>query len=164
MKLLKDSANYNYWANEKVGSAALELDANNLNKELNSSFPTILKTFTHLLDAEYFWMERIAGNSMSTWPELSDDPHKEIIARIERSKEYADRVNSWDDDFFNEVIHYENTRGDKFGQSVQDILFHLYTHGSKHRGQVITMLRAVGLKTIPGNDYVFYLRETQKSI
>jgi uncharacterized damage-inducible protein DinB len=38
------------------------------------------------------------------------------------------------------------------------MLLHCFNHSTQHRGQVITMMRTVGLVDIPANDLVVFQR------
>ena len=107
-------------------------------------------------------MERIKGNPTPQRPKPNDDPHVEIEKSTERSREFAVFIQEQKDDFFEKTIHYQNLSGDKFEQQAWQILMHLYNHGSFHRGQLVSMLRALGQEgKIPRTDLIHYLRLNQ---
>jgi uncharacterized damage-inducible protein DinB len=37
---------------------------------------------------------------------------------------------------------------------------HVFNHGTYHRGQLVTMLRQVGVTEIPQTDYIAFVRTT----
>ncbi|MCW3088046.1 MAG: hypothetical protein JWQ78_1432, partial [Sediminibacterium sp.] len=41
---------------------------------------------------------------------------------------------------------------------VKEILLHLFNHGTYHRGQLVTLLRQVGVEEIPRTDYIEFSR------
>ncbi len=53
---------------------------------------------------------------------------------------------------------YFNSRKERFKQPVYEMLMHLFNHGTYHRGQLVCMLRELGVKKIPGTDLIIYLR------
>ncbi|MGN6802128.1 MAG: DinB family protein [Ginsengibacter sp.] len=58
---------------------------------------------------------------------------------------------------FDNTIHYANTKGEAFNNSVRDILFHIINHSTYHRGQIAASFRVQGLEPLV-SDYVFYKR------
>ena len=54
-------------------------------------------------------------------------------------------------------IMYSNSKGNEFGNSIRDILFHIANHSSHHKGQIISALRQSGIEPIV-TDYIFYKR------
>jgi uncharacterized damage-inducible protein DinB len=60
--------------------------------------------------------------------------------------------------FLNSDITYHNFKGENFNNKVSGIIKHVVNHGSFHRGQVVTILRTLGINTIPSTDYIQWLR------
>ncbi|MFL5508025.1 MAG: DinB family protein, partial [Gemmatimonadaceae bacterium] len=52
---------------------------------------------------------------------------------------------------------YKNSAGEQFTSSVENILTHVFMHGSYHRGQVASLVRAGGDTPSP-TDYIFFTR------
>ena len=44
----------------------------------------------------------------------------------------------------NRPVHYVNSAGQEFVNTVRDILFHVAMHGSYHRGQIALLVREAG--------------------
>jgi uncharacterized damage-inducible protein DinB len=69
---------------------------------------------------------------------------------------------NWVDDareeMLSENLAYKNLKGDPFVQPVSEILLHLPNHGTYHRGQLVTMLRQLGVEKIPQTDYILFSR------
>src|SRR5436190_20558531 len=67
--LLTNYTRYNLWANTRVCDF-LKSNCNDeqLDKEIVSSFPSVKKTLLHIRDAECIWLERLHGNSLSSFP------------------------------------------------------------------------------------------------
>jgi uncharacterized damage-inducible protein DinB len=56
-----------------------------------------------------------------------------------------------------EVISYTNTQGEAFQTTVEDILIHVFNHGTYHRAQVARDLRQHALTPV-NTDYITYVR------
>lgn len=56
-----------------------------------------------------------------------------------------------------DTILYKNSKGIKYENDIQDILFHISNHYSHHRGQLISELKQTGIKPII-SDYIFHKR------
>jgi uncharacterized damage-inducible protein DinB len=54
-------------------------------------------------------------------------------------------------------VEYVNTKGHRFQNEVQDILFHIINHSTYHRGQVASLLASSGVQ-VPVTDFIAYKR------
>ncbi|UJH92328.1 hypothetical protein LZ575_07300 [Antarcticibacterium sp. 1MA-6-2] len=137
---------YNSEANLKVIQNLTEL------KEIPDR---AIDIFSHLLLAHKIWLERIDFRdtiSGKPWEKISSE---EFLA-----------INKWNLEFTLEVlkeqelnkrISYTNSKGVNFNNSIEEILFHVLTHSSYHRGQVAILLRQENFDP-PLTDYIFYKR------
>ena len=55
---LRELLAYNTWANRRVLDAVARLDADGLTRVLGGSYPSVQATLTHILWAEWLWLER----------------------------------------------------------------------------------------------------------
>ena len=55
------------------------------------------------------------------------------------------------------MVHYTNTNGQAFDNSVRDILFNVINHSTYHRGQIAREFREYGPEPLV-TDYIFYKR------
>lgn len=140
--------------------ALLKLDDEKLDQELVSSFPTIRKTVYHLWSAEFIWFQRlqltenpvrIGDVFKGTFSEACNDWQKVSAAIIQFiEKEHNDRLMGHVIEFYREKKVYKN--------KVSDILLHSFNHATYHRGQLVTMLRQLGVAKIPGMDLVTFAK------
>jgi uncharacterized damage-inducible protein DinB len=56
-----------------------------------------------------------------------------------------------------EIITYQNTQGQEFQNSLQEILFHVCNHFTYHRGQIMSELREQGIEPLI-TDFIVYKR------
>ena len=114
----------------------------------------------HLLGAQVAWMQRMTkGTDPEDWErwEKLDIPATRKVWAEEVPPQWAaflaDPVLSAPDRSF----HYRNFLGDEYDARVEDALLQLMFHGSYHRGQVASAIRAAG-GTPAVTDYIRALR------
>lgn len=158
-----DLATFNAWANKKIlDFISSNLSADQLEKEIVSSFPSVKKTIYHIWDAELIWLERLRGVSLKDFPSKTfmgsaEDGLKKFM---ENTNEFPDVVFKSPESFFEGNISFTATSGKSYTQEVSAILTHVINHSSFHRGQLIMMFRQLGFtKGIPETDFIEYYRE-----
>jgi len=122
-----------------------------------SPSPKALEIYSHILGSEHVWLSRIGGTAprIAVWPNLSLDDCARVSA--ENVAELRRLTSTLTADALAHGITYRNSAGDQFTSSLEDILTHVMMHGSYHRGQVASLIRAVGNTPAP-TDYIFFTR------
>lgn len=161
--LLLQYANYNYWANSRViemlEKAAKDDGIEVLDCTLKFSFPSLRKTLLHIWDAELIWIKRLKGESLDYFPSskyTGDVPLRQILVT---SREWIEFITSENEAYFRKEMNYFNTQKKKFSNKVYEMIHHCMNHSTFHRGQLISMLRQVGVKEIMPTDFIVYCRE-----
>ncbi|MGV3636438.1 MAG: DinB family protein [Flavobacteriales bacterium] len=153
--LIDQLVGYDRWANARfVERLQREPDAM-LDRPLASSFPTLRDTLLHIRDAENAWTLRLEGIAPVPWPAEEDRSITTLLAYSER---LYDLVLHADEDWLLGSATYHDLRGNRHEQVRWQMLVHCINHGTQHRGQLITMMRALGLDAIPANDLIVYQR------
>ena len=108
----------------------------------------------HVVNAHLIWLERIQKLANSIGPfatqtleALSPLNDQNTLATVEVLKSKA----------LDERISYVNSQGQKFENTIHEILIHLFNHSTYHRGQINQLLVAEGHKAMV-SDYIFYNR------
>lgn len=151
---------YNRWASLRMLAAIEELTREELGKDLVSSFPSVASTLTHMVGAEWVWLERWKGTSPTSFPDAASlDSVDAIRARWgalwEEQDSYFEGLPHGAE---RRAIAYKLMNGSPDIQPLGDLARHVVNHATYHRGQLVTMLRQLG-KTPPSTDYVRWLRE-----
>ena len=133
------------WANDATLAGARDLPHDVLTREVGTSFGSILGTLQHMLWAERLWFERWARGA---------DPEGYLapadLAGVEAAwRELANERRAWvaglDAGAADGTVGYRHFReGDQQGQ-LGDLVFHVVTHATLHRGQVVGMMRQEGI-------------------
>lgn len=162
--LLEQYVRYNHWANGRIIEVVLEHAMDKLDVEVVSSFPSLRKTLYHVWDAETIWMHRLKGTQANQWYS------KEFTGNLEQAFEHWLEASAWfisfvvdkSEEELGQVCHYTNMKGDAFANQNHLLVMHIMNHSSFHRGQMVTILRQLGVTEIPSTDFVFFLRNQTK--
>jgi uncharacterized damage-inducible protein DinB len=155
---------YSGWASRKVLDAALALPSEDLAKPMSVSHESIAKTLTHIYFADAIWYSRIADTS---YPVPSHDALPSLEFVIDEWPRLQARWEAWsnatsDDDISRQVPFKSRFVGNA-GLPAWQIVMHVVNHATLHRGQVVAMLRQLGV-TPPATDIVFYYYEQSATI
>lgn len=116
-----------------------------------------LEIYAHILGSEHTWLSRINGTTaqLAVWPNLGlDDCERVAAANVAGFRTLLARLTS---DALEQPISYRNSAGELFTSTLEDILTHAMMHGSYHRGQIASLIRAAGDTPSP-TDYIFFTR------
>lgn len=152
---------YNVWANKRICESARGLTDDKWNIEVISSFSSVRKTLLHMLDAQIVWLTRLNGKSITAWPSKNFNGfNDEIISQLtEQSAQYYAYFKDKDDAYFVSECTYNDFKGNPHTTMISDIVQHIMNHSTFHRGQIVTMLRQLGLEKISQTDYITYVRK-----
>ncbi len=157
---LIEMGKYNKWANDIVFNWLLQITDEQWNKEIISSFNSIIKTTLHTAGAEKVWLERwqqkndivfLSNTFTGTKIELIDiwkNSSQHILDFIVRMEE-AD---------FNNSFSFTRLNGDSHTSLYWEAMVHVLNHSTYHRGQLVTMLRQVGFTDVSSTDMITYFR------
>jgi len=134
---------YTEWANDRCLRAAATLAIEDFRRDLGSSHGGVRGTLSHMLGAEWLWLERWKGVSpagMLDEPELGD-----AAALQARWQALEQQRRAWfeglEETAVTSPLHYKTTTGIPYTASLWQLVQHMANHATYHRGQVVTMLR-----------------------
>ena len=158
-------AAYNLWANERLMQFVLKLTEEQARKKIESSFEGVLSTVLHLWDAESIWWQRVRLEEVVKVPsETFEVGLREAAANlIKQSAQWKAWTEKASAVALDHVFEYRNSKKEMYKQPVFEVLLHLFNHQSYHRGQIVTMLRQLGVKDIPATDFIVFSR-SRKSV
>ena len=117
-----------------------------------------LKLLAHVLGTEYVWFSRIKADKspLAVWPELElaqCDHHVRELGRV-----WSIYLDGLDEAACERIIVYQNTKGETWSNSVEDILTHVIMHSAYHRGQIASDMRVAG-HTPAYTDFIHGVRQ-----
>lgn len=159
-ELLRFMFQYNAWADRRLLEACGQLTNEQFTRSLGSSFSSVRDTVAHLYGAEWVWNERFRGHSPAAllggagFPDLAS-----IRVKLEEMDQYfIDYVSKLSQQDLDRVIVYKTFTGQEFSNPLWQSLHQLTNHATYHRGQVVTMMRQLGVKPV-STDLIGYYRE-----
>ena len=143
---------YSGWASRRLLDAALKLPPDQAQKDLGSSHKGILDTLNHIQMADRSWLFRVLGETMEQpvegveveWPKIQ-----------QRWEQWADSLGDGD---MTRAIAYKDMKGNFHVSPIWQIVLHVVNHATLHRGQVMAMMRQLGVAP-PPTDLIFYYRD-----
>lgn len=157
---LRTLVDYHYWARDRLLEAIEPRSADELNRDLGSSFKSIRETVVHIYAAEWAWHARWQGNSPTAL--LSSEAFPDVAAIRRAWSEHEAKMRAFLDrlgeDGLSRVFEYTLLSGQAGSSPFWQMLQHIANHASYHRGQVTTMLRQIGAQPGKSMDMIAYYR------
>jgi len=159
-------AGYNRWANASILTVIAALPESLQHQEVTSSFSSLYKTVVHLLDAESIWWQRLKLQEQISRPsERMDGDMKQAIVLLQKQdQQWQEWIGQTSEAMLQHEFIYQNTKRETFKQPISQMLLHLFNHSTFHRGQLITMLRQLGVAKLPATDYIEWSRKKQSLV
>ena len=155
---------YTEWANDLAMDAANSLGDEQLQRDFGISHGSIFGTLTHMAGAEWIWLQRWHGHSplkVEAWTMWTPESCGDLATLNDRWSEVVDRrahfISQLDEEKLAAELHFSLLSGDPSSMRLVDQMRHVANHDTMHRGQVIGMIRQLGLEP-PSTDLLFYLR------
>ena len=152
---------FHYWATKRALDAVEPLTPDQFTKDLGNSFVSVRDTLAHLYGADWIWCARWQGESPSALPEAQLFPDLASIRRAWDAHEPQVRavLKRFGEIGVDQPVEYVRN-GVRQAQPFSHTLQHVVNHGTHHRGQVVTMLRQLGVAA-PTTDLIAFYREHQ---
>ena len=155
---------YTEWANELALKAAAELPDEDLRRDFKISHRSIFATLLHMAAAEWIWLERWHGRSPAAkeaWTLWTTDSCADLLVLNQRWREVIGRrakfISELEEPVLAAELSFKLLSGDPNSLRLVDQMQHVVNHATLHRGQVVGMIRQLGIAP-PATDLLFYLR------
>lgn len=160
-ELLLQLAAYNLWANQLLLPAVCALTEEEQKRVVPSSFGSLHGTVLHMWDAESIWWQRLKLLERITAPSKGFAGTTQEAANnlLQQNKQWNDWVIKAQEHVLLHVFQYQNSRQEQFKQPTFQMLLHVFHHGTYHRGQLVNMLRQLGVQKIPQTDFIVWSRK-----
>jgi uncharacterized damage-inducible protein DinB len=155
---------YTEWANGLAMDAAGKLSNEDLRRNVNISHQSIFGTLLHMAGAEWIWLERWNGRSPAkaeAWSMWTTESCADLATLNQRWQDLVDRraryVSQLDEQRLAAELPFKLLSGDPSSMRLVDQMQHVANHATMHRGQIVGMIRQLGIDP-PSTDLLFYLR------
>jgi uncharacterized damage-inducible protein DinB len=155
---------YTEWANGLAMDAAGRLPDESLRRDVGVSHKSVFGTLLHTAGADWIWLERWNGRSPArdeAWSLWTAESCANLAALKERWRDVVDRraqfISGLDEERLGAELPFKLLSGDASSMRLVDQMQHVANHATLHRGQVVGIIRQLGLEP-PSTDLLFYLR------
>ncbi len=150
---------HNDWANGQVLDAAARLSPEAYTRKVGPGWGSVRATLVHLADTDRMWLRRCKVGEGVFNP---DDERYATLASLRAAwaatmAERQDFLDGLTETSIRAPIAYRNSKGDAFSQPLWELLYHVLSHSTDHRGHLSVMLTELGQPTEP-LDFVFWAR------
>jgi len=161
---IKALYDYTEWANGLAMDAAAKLSDEQLRRDFGISHRSIFGTLLHMAGAEWIWLERWHGRSplkAEAWAQWKIDTCSDLAELTKRWSGVVERrhgyISELNDSRLVSDLAFNLMSGDASSMRLADQMHHVANHATLHRGQVVGMIRQLGIEP-PSTDLIFYLR------
>ncbi|MFN7926601.1 MAG: DinB family protein [Blastocatellia bacterium] len=150
---------YTNWANHLILDATEAISVEEQMRDRNISHQSIHGTLLHMLFAEWVWLERWRGNSPSAPLRGEDYPDLAAIRAYwqQIEAERTELLATLTEEALQASLTYKDIAGNEHNNPLILLMQHVVNHATLHRGQVIGMIRQLGIKP-PATDFLFFFR------
>jgi uncharacterized damage-inducible protein DinB len=155
---------YTQWANDLAIEAAAGLPDESLHRDFGISHKSIFGTLVHMAGAEWIWLERWHGRSPAkaeAWTLWSTESCVDLTQLKDRWANLIDQrtryVSELDESALDAELAFKLLSGDPSSMRLVDQMQHVVNHATMHRGQIVGMIRQLGIEP-PSTDLLFYIR------
>ena len=151
---------YNAWANRQLFDAADALPVDLYQRDLKSSHGGIHGTLAHIVWAEHLWLNRWLKKANPAVAQGKDlFTAADVRARWEAVEAERGRfLSQLTDAQLMDTRLVKPSTGGEYQHTFSQMFHHTVDHSSYHRGQVVTMLRQVGVAPPVTGLILFYRR------
>ena len=160
-ELLSQLAAYNIWANHKLLEIILALSEEKQKQEVPSSFRSLYTTVFHMWDAESIWWQRMKLHERITRPSDNLNSSMKDVSNglLQQNQQWQEWVDTSTEPMLDHVFQYYSQKKESFKQPIFQMMLHVFNHGTYHRGQLVNMLRQLGIEKIPQTDFIVWSRK-----
>src|SRR5262249_52830532 len=159
---------YTEWANARVLAAAEKLPPEELLRDVRISHRSILGTLLHMAGADWMWLERWHGNSPvgdNVWAGWMPDDARSLQQVRDKWEAIVRRRNAYIENLSDATLAsefgYRRFTGEAYSLPLVHQMQHVVNHSTLHRGQIVGMIRQLGIAP-PTTDLLFYVMENRQ--
>ncbi len=154
---------YNAWANNRVLGALASVPEKEYTQDLKSSHGSIHGTMVHIVAAEKLWQSRWHGTPDAALLSTDDVPSLPVLKSLweEVGRSTARFIGTMTDRKLAETFQVNSLAAGPVTLTYWQSLQHIVDHSSYHRGQIVALLRQLGV-TPPTTSMLLFYRDASK--
>ena len=156
---------YNRWADRRILAMASTLTNEDFIRPMGNSFSSVRDTLSHILGAEWIWLERWQGRSPKALLDAATFPQVQSLESRWETVEHDQTqfIEALTPQRLVEELAYLNQRGQLYSYPLWKQMVHVVNHSSYHRGQATTLLRQLGAEAVSTDFLVYYDEKPKQS-
>lgn len=167
-EILATDTGYTAWATRQLLQVCSALTQEEIERDLRASNGSVLKTFRHIYYAERVWLQRLETDTLPPVEEVGDqrlfrdpDPEPSFRELEQKWPRVWEGYRRWlevaDESLLEGELSTLMPDGGEFRLTRGEIVVHAVNHSTLHRGQLIGLLRALGVKPPNTDAFSYYL-------
>jgi len=136
-------------------------EAANSMKKLEEKDGKLTELLSHIVSAQKVWLNRTLRREIHTDPWEKYTVDECISQSTTITAEWINLLESFHDSDLEKRIEYANTKGERFSNTIKDIITQVINHSTYHRAQIAQLVRKAGGEPAK-TDYIFYQRQFQE--
>jgi len=155
---------FNAWASNRIFDAVEHMPEDDVTRDMKTSHGSIHGTLVHMVGAEKIWLSRWLGTPDRSFLSTDEVPTlADVRASWERvGFETARFVGAMNDRKLQETFTMTTAKGDTFVHTYGQAFQHVVDHSTYHRGQIVAMMRQLGV-TPPSTGLIVFFREAART-
>ena len=165
LNCIRQLYDYNRWADRRILAMASTLTNEDFIRPMGNSFSSVRDTLSHILGAEWIWLERWQGRSPKALLDAATFPKVQSLESRWETVEHDQTqfIEALTPQRLVEELAYLNQRGQLYSYPLWKQMVHVVNHSSYHRGQATTLLRQLGAEAV-STDFLVYYDEKPKQV
>jgi len=165
LNCIRQLYDYNRWADRRILAMASTLTNEDFIRSMGNSFSSVRDTLSHILGAEWIWLERWQGRSPKALLDAATFPKVQSLESRWETVEHDQTqfIEALTPQRLVEELAYLNQRGQLYSYPLWKQMVHVVNHSSYHRGQATTLLRQLGAEAVSTDFLVYYDEKPKQS-
>ena len=158
-------ADFNFWANNIVIEWLNQINNEQWEQPIISSFGSIKQTATHIVSAQKIWNDywKDVPDPVFLSAEFKGTKNELIEIWKKTSADFRNFIEQYPEENYAQEIRFKWLRGGEGRMEFWQTFSHMINHSTYHRGQLVTLLRQAGFTQPTSTDLATYYRMHQNN-
>ncbi len=156
-------ADYNIWSDNIIIEWLNQINDEQWEQGITSSFSSIKQTAIHIVSAKKVWIEfwKNVPNPVFLSAEFKGTKNELIEIWKKLSTDLKSLIEKYPEENYQQQVSFK-VRGEEWRMEFWQTFSHFINHATYHRGQLVTILRQAGFTNFSNTDLATYFRLIQK--
>jgi uncharacterized damage-inducible protein DinB len=163
-KYFIELADYNIWADNIAIEWLNQINDEQWDQGITSSFSSIKQTAVHIASAEKIWIDFWENVPDPVYLSAGFKGTKNDLMEIwkKTSAGLKNFIEEYPEENYLQQVTFKKPNGEEGRMEFSQTFPHMINHSTYHRGQLVTLLRQVGFTKLSSTDLFTYYRVMQK--